>query len=308
MDDIYQAIYKKLRHPRDAVRFSTLSRSTKAFAESTNQRMFLTVTSRSREHGILDWIHAHGAKVKGLTFKRCVHSPLFLIPSGVETLRFFYCRVFPRSLQSLTSSLKHLTVHQIMAGSDPGCMTPLLNACRSLETLSLTCASEWGVVAIGPLHLPRLTHLMLRNPSGEVIYHHGTHDALQCITLHSADMYLPPGEQFPSSCSSLSLHSTDSFILDLEECIPKTVRNLDLVTKGIPSPFLLPRLTDVTTFTCQSDSFILGSPLPRSLERFEVNVTLCFVIMDMDPEDADFFKKIAYTRTTERYRVVDLIR
>lgn len=311
MDDIYQAIYTHLTRPKDAALFGTLCKATRDLLRLTHQKWSLSVTGRACDRGLLKWIDTQSTKVKGLEFKRCVYSPDFRIPSfcTLEALHFYYCRVFPRTFAAVPQlkSLQHLTIHQLMPGNDPGCMTPLLNdSCPALEKLSITAASDWGIISIGPLLLPRLTDIIIRNPCGALNYHHGTHTDLRHVVLCATDLLLAGESGFPSTCTSLTLHSTESFLDPLGDIIPPSVRTLDLVTKGMIYPSFWNRLDSLESLTCRCDSFLL-SPLPKSLRHFEVDVTLCFVCIDMTQEAIDHFMNLHHKRTTERQCVVNLL-
>lgn len=305
--DVYQRIYSHLRRPQDAATFASLCKATHVIMVCSKQRWALSVTERACEHGIFSWIDRHATKVQALTFKRCVYSPNFRVPSRapLDTLRFLYCRVFPRTFSTDLSSLKHLTIHQLMSGEDPGCMTPLINACPSLQQLSITFASHWGIASVGPLLLPNLTDLDLRHPHGTLLYHHGEHACLQKATLHASELDLPSNQRFPDTCTSLSIRSIDSF-LDPNDCVPSSLKTLDIVTKGMVFPALWNHTDALETLICQCDSFFL-SPLPRALTHFEVDVSLCFVCINMYEDDVAHFQNLPYTRTTERQCVVDLL-
>ena len=307
MDAVYTAIYRKLSKPKDAATFSTLSTLTQDIFQASHQRMELSITVNTYERGIVDWIRRHQKKITGLTFRRCVTSPRFLIPCRVDALRFLYCRVYPWTFACAgwLESLKHLVIHQLVVeeeGSD--CMTAVLNGCRSLETLSMTI--EGGVFSLRFLMLPHLTDLAVKNPHGTIYYHHGIHDNLQTVALHASELVVPMEQSFPPTCTSLSLRSTDSFLYDLVDAFPESLHTLDLVTKGMVYPVFWNRLTSLTSFTCRCDSFFLH-PLPTSLVHFDVDVSLCFVCINMAKEDLEHFKTLHYKRTTERYRVVNLL-
>ena len=265
------------------------------------QRWSVTVTDKGREKGITRWIDEHKSKVKAVTFKRCVFSPIFNAPKSFETLKFLYCRVSPYAFGPL---LRHLVIHQLVAGEHPGCMTPLLNECPLLEKVSVTFTS-WGIVSIGPLVLPHLTDLELFHP-GILHYHHGETPTLHNVKLHAEDLETSPEDgTFPTSCTHLSLRSTTSFLY-LDACIPESLESLDITTKGMVYPTFLRHLHAIRKFTCQCDSYIVEK-IPGSLVHFEVDVTLCFVCYDMSEEEVRRFQTIPFKKTSERHVVFDLI-
>lgn len=306
MDAVYTAIYKKLSKTRDAATFSTLSTTTQDIFWASRQRMDLSITVNTYERGIMDWIRRYQRKLGGMTFRRCVTSPRFVIPCGVESLRFLYCRMYPWTFACAgwLGSLKHLVIHQLVVQEDgPECMTSVLNGCRSLETLSMTI--HGGVFSLRFLMLPHLTDLAVKNPRGTIYYHHGVHDNLQTVALHASELVVPPEQSFPLTCTSLSLRSTDAFLYDLVDTLPESLHTLDLVTQGMVYPLFWDRLTRLESFTCRCDSFFLY-PLPTSLVHFDVDVSSCFVCIDMSTEDIARFETLQYRRTTERYRLINL--
>ena len=252
MDAVYTAIYRKLEEPKDRMTLATLVMTTPHW---------LSVSKRTWEGTLAqpEWIR-----------------------NPVETVWYLYRRLFPRTFcVADLAPLRHLTIYQLKHSSTEfGMMAEYIHhASPMLRSLSVTFAESLSDHAsLGPLTLPGLTHLTIQYPSGSLEYHHGTHTALESVTLHAKKLIIAKShENFPSTCTTLSLHSTDDHMAYLDTEIPQSVETLDIITKGIVYPSFWGHSTALVSFTCICDTFIIDTLIPDSLMNFKVDASVGIV-------------------------------
>ena len=294
----YQLIYFKIRNPKDAVVFASLSKSTHEIMVTAKQRWHLGISRIMRDAGVDAWIDAYPDKVRGLTYASCCFSPnLRVSTAAVESLAFDCCRVFADTLDVPFRQLKSLRVHQLMPTHDPGTMTTILNGFEVLEHLSLQFHCDWGLASIGPLVMPRLTILSLRNTGGCIQYNQGN-SPLKDVSFFAEDLIIDG--KFDETIEILELHATESFV-DVEY-IPSSVRRLGVSTKGV---IIMPFFAALESVVARCDAFIFGS-ISDSLKSMCVDVKLCFVMDTMSDDDVSRYGKLESFVTTENGRVVHL--
>jgi hypothetical protein len=275
--DIYQLVYSRLHRPRDAITFASLSKGTRHVMQHATQRWTVTVTEKTWDAGIIEWIRTYRDKVGAVTFRRWVCE----LDHTVDTVSYLYCHVFPHML--VNGITKSLTIHQLVPSSQRPDLG-FLNAFPTLERLSITFSKEWGIVTIRPVELPRLVRVEFRAPYGTIRY---DGFAATDLTIHANDIIV--SSRVPETCTTLSVRASESFVYP-EEFVPSGITTFDLVTKGVVS--FERSWTSLEKFTCRCDSFIFDD-VPVSLKHLDITVTLGFVYTDDAVNQA---KKIPYCK------------
>jgi hypothetical protein len=189
-------------------------------------------------------------------------------------------------------------------GDDPGSLTPHINALTSLESVSITYSRGWGIAMVGPLCVPELRRLELRNPRGTMMINGPIPPKTTHLTLHARVVeIMDDDEPFPPSLEHVDVRSMDASF-DAETRITHSLQSLRLETPGVVFPPNIPRLGSLT---CRCDCFYIGR-LPDGLAHLDVHVNQCFVCEVVSPTSLTHLAHIPTRVLTQRGRPIDLLR
>lgn len=314
--DVLIPIVARLRHYKDVATFGTLSSTTRDIVYGSHDKAWhITVTCRLLCKGIQHWIERHGHRIHSLRYKNCVYSYTFDPPQNLpnlHTLELYTCRVGVHTVRNAPPSLQRLVIHQLVPGEDPGCLTHALRNFQRLEHLDIVFDHEWGLIALGPLGLPRLKHMALRCSTSHLMMHGDYPPMLETISINAQTLELPGEKPLPKTCQDVRLYSRDAFInphdLFPDDTVYDTLTRLELGTMGLVFPTFLEQLPSIEAFVCRCDSFVFARPLGRvsHLTTANINVKLCFVCDTTADADLERFFKSCTVRTTVEEQVYDV--
>lgn len=308
IEDAVCIVTRYLTHPKDVATFATVSAGIYhriRLIPKDHWRWSVVVSPRARNAGIERWVSRWSHVISSVTYKRSVFSPQFALPvcPALASLAFWFCRVHPSSLHTFPSTLTSLTLHQVVPGDDPGCLTPRINALSSLRSLSITFSKGWGIALLGPLHLPQLERFEVRNPEGTLAIYGSVPPTTTTLAVHARVVDVMDDHPFPPSLEHVDVRSRDvSF--DIETYITHALKTLRLESPGV---VFLPDIPKLETFTCHCDCFYIGH-LPEGMTSLCVNVEQCFVCEVVSSTSLAHVARIPHRMLTQRGRRIDLLR
>lgn len=279
--DLLERVASKIRATRDLVVFSSMSTAT--MTATRDLRVHLTVTQRALDAGQERWMLDKLTRIQGITWKRCVFSPFPDEWLGdlreTECVRWLYCRVHIDLLDRLApDSLRHLTVHQLTPGDNPG-IGETLKRFPLLETLSLTF-SNWGFVVVSDLP-PALKRLELRYMAGHVDLIGPLPASLLHLTVHADTHH--PNYAFPPSIQSIDIESHDAIYDDILESRCAELAHVRLRVAGCIVPGFLEHAPNVRVVDIEADTIVIDRTFARlrHIRKLDLNSRRCFALTMM---------------------------